>query len=286
MAAKKGGLGKGFNSLFLENSVDEISLGNSNSIKLIDIVTNKEQPRKIFDEIALRELADSISQHGVLQPILVRPLSDGTYQIVAGERRWRASRMAGLTEIPAIIKEMSDEDAMAAALIENLQREDLDPVEEARGIKLLLDRFQLTQEQVSERLGKSRPAVANLLRILNLPPEVRDMLQNGLITAGHAKALLSLEDSKKIILLANEIINENLSVRETEKRVKNITKEKREKKPASKRDIFYDEAELALSESLGRKITITSQKDKGSIKIEFFDREDFEKLIKLFEEKN
>lgn len=286
MAAKKGGLGKGFNSLFLENSVEEISLGNSNSIKLIDIVTNKEQPRKIFDEIALRELADSISQHGVLQPILVRPLSDGTYQIVAGERRWRASRMAGLTEIPAIIKEMSDEDAMAAALIENLQREDLDPVEEARGIKLLLDRFQLTQEQVSERLGKSRPAVANLLRILNLPPEVRDMLQNGLITAGHAKALLSLEDSEKIILLANEIINENLSVRETEKRVKNITKEKREKKPASKRDIFYDEAELALSESLGRKITITSQKDKGSIKIEFFDREDFEKLIKLFEEKN
>jgi len=286
MASKKGGLGKGFNSLFLENSVEEISNGNTTSIKIIDIVTNKEQPRKIFSEQALDDLADSISQHGVIQPILVRPLSDGTYQIVAGERRWRASRMAGLTEIPAVVKELSEEEAMAIALIENLQREDLNPVEESEGIQLLMERYNLTQEQVGQKLGKSRPAIANALRLLRLPQKVKDMLSDNIISTGHAKALLSLEDEQKMIEAAEVIIKENLSVRDTEEFVKKLLKADivTPPKPKSKRDVFYDEAELALSESLGRKIKITSVKDKGSIKIEFFDRDDFQKLIKLFEE--
>lgn len=285
MASKKGGLGKGFNSLFLENSVEEVSSGNVSTLKIIDIVTNKEQPRKIFSEQALSDLSESIAQHGVIQPILVRPLSDGTYQIVAGERRWRASRMAGLTEIPAVVKEMSEEEAMAIALIENLQREDLNPVEEAEGIKLLIDRYSLTQEQVSERLGKSRPAVANSLRLLKLPDFVKEMLSDNLLSPGHAKSLLSLEDEKKIREVANLIVKEGLSVRDTEQLVKNLLKEKKDtvKKP-KKRDVYYDEVELALSESLGRKIKITSVKDKGSIKIEFFDKEDLQKIIKMFDE--
>lgn len=284
MAGKKGGLGKGFNSLFLENSVDEVSAGNADKIKLIDIVVNKEQPRKVFDDEKLNELAESISQHGVIQPILVRPLSDGTYQIVAGERRWRASRIAGLTEIPAVVREMSQEEAMAVALIENLQREDLNPIEESEGIKLLIDKFELTQEEVSKRLGKSRSSVTNSLRILKLPDEVKKYVENSIISTGHAKAILSLESEEKIIEIAKLIIEKNLSVRETESLVKKLNSQKTIKqKQNKKRDIFYDEVELALSESLGRKIQITCIKDKGSIKIEFFDREDLEKLIKIFE---
>ena len=284
MATKKGGLGKGFNSLFIENSVDEISAGNADKIKLIDIVTNKEQPRKVFDDEKLNELAQSISQHGVIQPILVRPLSDGTYQIVAGERRWRASRMAGLSEIPAVVREMTQEEAMAIALIENLQREDLNPIEESEGIKLLIDKFELTQEEISKRLGKSRSSVTNALRILKLPDEVKNYVENGIISTGHAKAILSLESEEKIIEIAKLIINKNLSVRETEALVKKLNSQKPTKqKQTKKRDIFYDEVDLALSESLGRKIQITCVKDKGSIKIEFFDRDDLKKIIKNFE---
>ena len=284
MAAKKGGLGKGFNSLFIENSVEDVSVSNADKIKLIDIVTNREQPRKNFDEEALNDLAKSISKHGVLQPILVRPLQDGTYQIVAGERRWRASRIAGLTEIPAVVKEMSVEEAMAIALIENLQREDLNPIEESEGIQLLIDKYNLTQEDVSERLSKSRSAIANSLRLLKLPQKVKEYIGKNLISPGHAKCILALEDEEKIIEIADLIIKENLSVRETEALVKKLkSKSSSQKKQSKKRDIFYDEVELALSESLGRKIQITAVKDKGSIKIEFFDKEDLQKLIKLFD---
>ena len=284
MAAKKGGLGKGFNSLFIENSVEDVSVSNADKIKLIDIVTNREQPRKNFDEEALNDLAKSISKHGVLQPILVRPLQDGTYQIVAGERRWRASRIAGLTEIPAVVKEMSVEEAMAIALIENLQREDLNPIEESEGIQLLIDKYNLTQEDVSERLSKSRSAIANSLRLLKLPQKVKEYIGENLISPGHAKCILALEDEEKIIEIADLIIKENLSVRETEALVKKLkNKSSSQKKQSKKRDIFYDEVELALSESLGRKIQITAVKDKGSIKIEFFDKEDLQKLIKLFD---
>lgn len=284
MAVKKGGLGKGFNSLFLENSVDDISTGSVDKIKIIDIVANSQQPRKYFDEEALSELSKSIAENGVLQPILVRPLSDGTYQIVAGERRWRASRMAGLSEIPAVVREMTTGEAMSFALIENLQREDLDPIEEAEGIDQLIKKFDLTQEQISEKLGKSRSAVANSLRLLKLPDNVKKMLSENIISSGHAKALLSLDDEQLILTAAGMIVEKSLSVRQTEELCKKLKKQKDSPpKQSAKRDIFFDEVSLALSENLGRRVQITSVKDKGTLKIEFFDKEDLKNLIKSFE---
>ncbi len=283
MASKKG-LGRGIESLFSENSLEEISSSSTEKIKLVDIVPNKEQPRKRFNEAALSELADSISQHGVIQPLLVRPLSGGTYQLVAGERRWRASRMAGLKEVPVVIKELSDEEASVIAMIENLQREDLNAIEEADGIKYLMTKYGLTQEEVSERVGKSRSAVANALRLLKLPESISEYVRDGIISAGHAKALLPLEDEEKMVSLCNTIIKDNLSVRETEKIVKMMTTEKKNKKKKS-RDKFFDEVELSLNETLKRKIKINStSKNKGTITIEFFDKDDLTNFVKFFDE--
>ena len=179
MAAKKGGLGRGLDALFADNSIEEIASTSAVKLKIMDIEPNRDQPRKIFDEDALAELADSIAKHGVIQPLLVRPMPDGSYQLVAGERRWRASRMAGLTEVPVVIKELSDDEAMALALIENLQREDLNAIEEAQGIKALMDTLSLTQDEAAERVGKSRPAVANALRLLKLPDSVIALVSDG-----------------------------------------------------------------------------------------------------------
>lgn len=196
MANKKSGLGKGLGQLFLENSVDELVA--NNTLPLEEIVPNKEQPRKTFDETALEELAESIRQHGVLQPLLVRPLPGGGYQLVAGERRYRASRIAGLREVPVVIRELSDVETMEIAIIENLQREDLNPIEEAEGLQALIDRCGFTQDQVAASVGKSRPAIANSLRLLKLPPEVREMTKSGAISAGHARALLGLPNEALI----------------------------------------------------------------------------------------
>ncbi len=282
MASKKG-LGRGIESLFTENSLEEINSSSTEKIKLVDIVPNKEQPRKRFNESALSELADSISQHGVIQPLLVRPLSGGTYQLVAGERRWRASRMAGLKEVPVVIKDLSDEEASVIAMIENLQREDLNAIEEADGIKYLMTKYGLTQEEVSERVGKSRSAVANSLRLLKLPESVSEYVRDGIISAGHAKALLPLEDEEKMISLCNTIIKDNLSVREVEKIVKSMLTEKKQKKKKAK-DKFFDEVELSLNETLKRSIKINSNsKNKGTITIEFFDKEDLLNFIKYFD---
>ena len=240
MASKKG-LGRGIESLFTENSLEEINSSSTEKVKLVDIVPNKDQPRKRFNESALSELADSISQHGVIQPLLVRPLSGGTYQLVAGERRWRASRMAGLKEVPVVIKDLSDEEASVIAMIENLQREDLNAIEEADGIKYLMTKYGLTQEEVSERVGKSRSAVANSLRLLKLPESVSEYVRDGIISAGHAKALLPLENEDKMISLCNTIIKDNLSVREVEKIVKSMLTEKKQKKKMKKGHIsFYE----------------------------------------------
>lgn len=281
--AKKG-LGRGIESLFTENSLEEINSSSTEKVKLVDIVPNKDQPRKKFNDASLSELADSILQHGVIQPLLVRPLSGGTYQLVAGERRWRASRMAGLKEVPVVIKDLSDEEASVIAMIENLQREDLNPIEEADGIKYLMTKYGLTQEEVSERVGKSRSAVANSLRLLKLPESISEYVRDGIISAGHAKSLLPLEDEEKMISLCNRIIAENLSVRETEKIVKNILTEKKAKKKKS-RDKFFDEVELSLKDSLKRKIKINStSKNKGTITIEFFDKEDLVNFVKYFDE--
>ena len=206
MAAKnKGGLGKGLDALFMDNSIEE-EAKSAVKLKINDIEPNRAQPRKSFDEEALEELANSISTHGVIQPLLVRPLADGGYQLIAGERRWRASRMAGLTEVPVVIREMSDSEAMELALVENLQREDLNPIEEAQGLALLMETYGLTQEQAAKRVGKSRPAVANSMRLLSLPQEVLAMVERGELSAGHARTILALENAEQITALANEIV--------------------------------------------------------------------------------
>lgn len=285
MAAKnKGGLGKGLDALFMDNSIEE-EAKSAVKLKLNDIEPNRAQPRKSFDEQALEELANSISTHGVIQPLLVRPLADGGYQLIAGERRWRASRMAGLTEVPVVIREMSDSEAMELALVENLQREDLNPIEEAQGLALLMETYGLTQEQAAKRVGKSRPAVANSMRLLSLPQDVLAMVERGELSAGHARTILALENAEQIIALANEIIKKNLSVRETERAVKVLLKgDTKKEKRAKKRDTYYDEVELAVSQSLGRKAKVSlSAGNKGTLEIEFFGKEDLSKLLKLFE---
>ena len=285
MAAKnKGGLGKGLDALFMDNSIEE-EAKSAVKLKLNDIEPNRAQPRKSFDEQALVELANSISTHGVIQPLLVRPLADGGYQLIAGERRWRASRMAGLTEVPVVIREMSDSEAMELALVENLQREDLNPIEEAQGLALLMETYGLTQEQAAKRVGKSRPAVANSMRLLSLPQDVLAMVERGELSAGHARTILALENAEQIIALANEIIKKNLSVRETERAVKVLLKgDTKKEKRAKKRDTYYDEVELAVSQSLGRKAKVSlSAGNKGTLEIEFFGKEDLSKLLKLFE---
>ena len=284
MAVKKSGLGRGFDAIFADNSVEDISTGNSTTkVKLLDIEPNREQPRKQFDEEALSELSDSIAQHGVLQPLLVRPMPDGGYQLVAGERRWRASRMAGLTEVPVVIRDLTDAQVAELALVENLQRENLNPLEEANGYKELSDKFGYTQEKISEIVGKSRPSIANALRLLNLPEDVQEMVSNGSLSMGHARAILSLPDDKMKTDLAKLVIQNDLSVRETERIARNMVKEAPKKSKAKKRNPYYDEAELALSEVLGRKVKITKSSKKGALEIEFFDDADLKKLLKIFD---
>ncbi len=284
MAVKKSGLGRGFDAIFADNSVEDISTGVSTvKVKLLDIEPNRDQPRKQFDEEALSELSDSIAQHGVLQPLLVRPMPDGGYQLVAGERRWRASRMAGLTEVPVVIRDLTDAQVAELALVENLQRENLNPLEEANGYKELSDKFGYTQEKISEIVGKSRPSIANALRLLNLPEDVQEMVSSGSLSMGHARAILSLEDNKMKTDLAKLVIANDLSVRETERIARNMVKEVPKSKKTKKRNPYYDEAELALSEVLGRKVKITKSSKKGALEIEFFDDADLKKLLKIFD---
>ena len=280
MAAKKGGLGRGLDALFADNSIEEIASTSAVKLKIMDIEPNRDQPRKIFDEDALAELADSIAKHGVIQPLLVRPMPDGSYQLVAGERRWRASRMAGLTEVPVVIKELSDDEAMALALIENLQREDLNAIEEAQGIKALMDTLSLTQDEAAERVGKSRPAVANALRLLKLPDSVIALVSDGKLSPGHARALLGFKDEQDIIETADLILEKGLTVRDVEKLVKKRNKEPKAEKPAARRASYYDEVELALTDFLGRKVKVGTKpgKESGVLEIDFFDKDDLTRL--------
>lgn len=280
MAAKKGGLGRGLDALFADNSIEEIASTSAVKLKIMDIEPNRDQPRKIFDEDALAELADSIAKHGVIQPLLVRPMPDGSYQLVAGERRWRASRMAGLTEVPVVIKELSDDEAMALALIENLQREDLNAIEEAQGIKALMDTLSLTQDEAAERVGKSRPAVANALRLLKLPDSVIALVSDGKLSPGHARALLGFKDEQDIIETADLIIEKGLTVRDVEKLVKKRNKEPKAENPAARRASYYDEVELALTDFLGRKVRVGTKpgKESGVLEIDFFDKDDLTRL--------
>lgn len=277
--AKKGGLGKGLDAIFYDNAREDdagaVELG------INDLEPNRTQPRQSFDDGAMTELADSIAQHGVLQPILVRPLLSGGYQIVAGERRWRASRMAGLTTVPAVIRDLTDSEVMQLALIENLQREDLKPLEEANGYKMLMDNFEFTQEEIAKTVGKSRPAITNALRLLNLPEDMQNMLERGEMTAGHARTLLSFKNEDQMRTAARRVTMEGISVRELEKMAKRANEEKPEKadKPAKRRIRYYDEAELALRDVLNRVVHISGTKKKAALTIEFYGEEDLKNLL-------
>lgn len=273
MAAKKGGLGRGLDSLFSENATDDnIAI----ELRLSEIEPNKDQPRVHFDEEALQELADSIEKHGLLQPLVVRPQLGGTYQIVAGERRWRACRMVGLTNVPVIVKELDDKQTMEIALIENLQRRDLNPVEEANGYSKLLKEFKLTQDEVAERVGKSRTAITNALRLLNLPDDMLNALAEGKISAGHARTLLAFEDaaaqqSAFIAALSGA------SVRQLEAMAKASKKTK--KTEPIKVDSFYREVELSLKNETHRKVVIKPTKNgRGTITLEFYDNDELTEL--------
>lgn len=271
MATKKGGLGKGLNALFSENSTEE---GSSVEVRIADIEPNRDQPRKDFDEQALADLADSIAKHGLLQPILVRPLPSGRYQIIAGERRWRACRISGLTSVPVIIRDMSNNEAMEVALIENLQREDLNPVEEALGYRALIEEYGMTQEEAANRVGKSRPTIANAIRLLGLNEDELSFVRNGEISAGHGRALLSISDQSKR-KKGLELAKSGASVRELERLARGDKPSKPKKKPAiDKKDKFYTELELAMKTELGRKIKIMPSGSKGTVEIEFYSKDD------------
>lgn len=268
MAAKKGGLGRGLDSLMDENAADA---GGAVIININDIEPNRDQPRKDFDETALAELADSISQHGLIQPIVVKPTIDGTYSIIAGERRWRACRMAGITEVPVVIKVADEQSLMEIALIENLQREDLNAVEEALGYRSLIDGYGLTQDEVAKKMGKSRSAVTNALRLLSLNDAELEALRRGTISAGHARALLSCEDGEmrgKMLLAAAD----GASVRELEKMAAAAKKAKNAKNaPSAPKPTFYSEVELSLKNELHRKVQISSKGNgKGTLTVEFY----------------
>lgn len=266
MAVKKGGLGRGLEALFNENASDQ---GGSVLVNINDIEPNREQPRKDFDEESLSELAESIAEHGLIQPIVVKPETNGRYSIIAGERRWRACRMAELYEVPVIVKDVDPQELMELALIENLQREDLNAVEEALGYRALIESFGLTQEELAKRMGKSRTAVTNTLRLLNLTEDELQALRTGAISAGHARALLSVEDEQLREQLFQMAID-GASVRELEKLA---AKQKKGKSTttAKTKDTFYSEVELSLKNELHRKVVITpTGNGKGKITIEFF----------------
>lgn len=285
--AKKGGLGKGLDALFLDN--DTQVGGGLMSLRVSAIEPNKDQPRDRFDQAALSELADSIREHGVLQPIVVRAMEGGTYQIIAGERRWRASRMAGLSEIPAMVVEAEDGKVMELALIENLQREDLTIIEEALGYRTLMETYGLTQEQVAKRMGKSRPVIANALRILNLSPGSLKRLEAGELTPGHARVLAGLESPELMDQLAEEAVKSALTVRQLEKLAAQRKGSKREvvsssavpvleEGPSSWGESAYREVELCLREVLGRKVEVRRSAKGGVLEIEFYSKEDLTQL--------
>ncbi|MBR6743450.1 MAG: ParB/RepB/Spo0J family partition protein [Clostridia bacterium] len=275
MTVKKGGLGRGLDSLFdtagENKTVTEVMLS--------EIEPNRDQPRKSFDEKALAELSESISKHGLIQPIVVSQKPSGRYEIIAGERRWRASRMAGLRTVPVIIRELSEKQAMELALIENLQREDLNPVEEALGFRSLLVSYKMTQEELAETMGKSRSAIANALRLLELSPEETEWLRQDKISAGHARALLSVEKGS---LLRRDMLKAALSgasVRELEAMAKQ--KKQSAAKPAKQKSTFYTEVELSLKEELGRRVIINPKgKGKGTITLEFYSDDELKDLAK------
>ena len=269
----KGGLGRGYETLFSDNTTE---VQNVSTLRVAEIEPNRDQPRKTFDDSAIAALANSIREHGMLQPILVRPLENGSYQIVAGERRWRAARMLGLEEVPVTIRAMTDQETMQIALIENLQRENLNPIEEALGYQELMDQFGMTQEGISKIVGRSRSAVANSLRLLQLPEPIQQYLQEGSITVGHAKALAGFTDEEAMLACAARAAEGQLTVRAIEKLAAAPTEHLL--KPDRRRDSYYKEMELSLSSSLGRKVKVDQGRKKGVLILEYYDKEDLAAL--------
>ncbi len=284
MAVFKGGLGRGIDALLAEN---EIQQGGASMLRLADIEPNRSQVRKTFDPESIAELASSIKEHGLIQPIVVRRKNNGFYEIIAGERRWRACKAAGLTEVPVIVKDLDDRSASLVALVENLQREDLDPVEEARGYESLMREYGMTQEEAAFSVGKSRPSVANKLRLLTLPGEVLDSLHKGKLSFGHARALIPLAEKiseKELCEFASRVEYEEISVRETEKRVKNLLERKPQNAPAPAnkvRSSYYGRLESRASAKLGRKVAISDGAyGKGKLVLSYSSAKDLETLLK------
>ena len=274
MGKKERGLGRGLEALLSSTDPDSTQVM---EIAMDKIVPQKNQPRKIFDQDSMRELASSIKEHGILQPVLVRPNGE-FYEIIAGERRWRAAEMAGLLFIPAIIKELEDLKVAEISLVENLQREDLSAIEEARAYRNLMEEYQYTQELIAERVGKSRSYIANTIRLLNLSPEIREMIERKLISPGHARALLTLSSTREQIMAANEIINSKLSVRQVEKKMKS-GKGKRAREDGKSADLL--ELEERLQRHFGTRAEINSQRIGGKIEIAYYSEEDLDRILEL-----
>ncbi|MBQ9953369.1 MAG: ParB/RepB/Spo0J family partition protein [Clostridia bacterium] len=283
---KKKGLGKGLDALFEDNSYDlEPQGGGETLIRLSQIEPDKNQPRKFFDEAALEELAASIKEHGLIQPIIVSPLEEDRYRIIAGERRWRACRLAGLEEIPALVREYTDQEISEVSLIENLQREDLNPIEEALGYRNLMDVYRMTQEKIAQTVSKSRSAIANTLRLLTLPEQILDFIKTGDLSAGHARTLIGLEDADQQLALANKMITDELSVRQAEDLVK---KSKKEPKTAPLPDPAVAQAikelENRAASGVGNKVLIRHKPDnKGKVEIQYHSVDELEKIIEILE---
>lgn len=285
MAKKNSGLGRGLDAIFLDNSIAEENTNTEEGVKGIKISLidpKKDQPRKYFDKEALEELASSISEHGLLQPILVREYGDGRYQIIAGERRFRASKLAGLTEIPALVVEKDDVTAAQLALIENIQREDLNPLEEAMAYKALAEEYHMTQEELSQKIGKSRSAIANTIRLLELPDEILTLVASGELSAGHARTLLGLNDRDNMILLAQKAVEEDLSVRVLEELVKKWNKPVKEKEEEEIPFVdYFRELEIRVQTHLGRKVKIEGKGRKKTITLSYEDNEDLDEILAL-----
>ncbi len=296
MAARKGGLGKGLDSLITDRrgsiakEAETVSAekdekkenGNPLMVKLSEVEPNREQPRKHFDEESLQELADSIKKYGIIQPLLVEK-KEKYYEIIAGERRWRAAKLAGLKEIPVMIKEISEQEKMEVALIENIQREDLNPIEEAQAYKRLLEEFHLKQEDVANRLSKSRSAITNTMRLLKLDERVQTMLADGGLSAGHARALLSIEDGDKQYEFALKIVDKGLSVREVEALLKKKPAEKKDSELSSRENLIYRNFENNLKEIYGTKVSIKDQKGKGKIEISYYSVDELERILEMLQ---
>lgn len=276
------GLGKGINALFPGESINQMETVEKVAIK--DIKVNPYQPRKIFDEAALAELSESIKEHGILQPIILRKKGK-LFEIVVGERRYRASKAAGLSEIPAVIREFTDQQMMEIAILENLQREDLTPIEEADAYQNLMENLSLTQEQLAFRLGKSRPHIANHIRLLSLPEVVREQISSNQLSMGHGRALLGLKRKKLIPSIAEKVMKENLNVRQLEALVQRMNEDvSRETSVPPRKDIFIVEKESQLREYFGTTVSIKKTKNKGKIEIEFFSEDDLERILELLED--